>query len=341
MRASILTSARTAATLVLVVLPVAAKEKAAGLQPSDLAVERCNDVVVRDRVAYVALSRALALRDVSDPANPRTLSRLDLPGDVVSVALEGQRAYLGLGGSGVAVVDVSDPRSPQLLGRHDTTGSVQQVAVSDAVVFLADNIRGVEIVDLSDPTRPRPLASVPTRDRVRAVAMAGGILATAEGTGGVRLFDVSKPGVPHLIATVDGILPILDARLCGSDTLVVAAEDRGVHLFDVTTVSRPREVASLATRGPARRIACRDHLVAVSCGDAGVLLADLSRRSAPRVLSGFKLPRGHPAGRVSLAGDLLFVATDVGGLGIVDVKDPVRPGILLPRARKMNVRFPE
>src|SRR3990172_11979863 len=174
MRASVLCGAAMLGALVVV--PIVAKEGRSDPQPGGLAVEECRDVVVRRDVAYLALSRTLSLKDVSDPKNPRTLARLALPGTVHSVAVEGTRAFLGVGSRGLAVGDVSDPEAPRLLTWHDTPGSVRHVVLSGAVAFLADGIRGIDMVDVSDPERPRNLASIPTRGGVRSVAVDGRIL---------------------------------------------------------------------------------------------------------------------------------------------------------------------
>lgn len=56
--------------------------------------------------------------DVSDPDRPRWLGdlRTPEPGITQTVALIGDRAYLGQLGEGVQIVDVSDPRSPTWIG---------------------------------------------------------------------------------------------------------------------------------------------------------------------------------------------------------------------------------
>lgn len=331
---------RSAAMLgALAVFPAPAQERDSGPQQSELMVEECRDVAVRGKVAYVALSRVLSLQDVSNPGNPRTLSRLTLPGSVQSVAVEGTRAFLGVGSRGLLVVDVSDPKAPRLLIRHDTSGSVRQVALSGSIAFLADGIRGIDVVDLSDPERPRTVASVPTRSGVRSVAVEGRVLVSAEGESGARVFDVGKPGVPRLEATLDQPGSVVDARFCGPTTLLMTLGSGGIRVYDLASPTTPRETAAIPTDCPALSTSCSGSLVAVSCGDEGVELWDVANRDTPRLLSAFKLGRRHPAGRSTFAGELLFVAAYSGGLGIVDLKDPARPEVLVPRGRKMNVRW--
>lgn len=339
MRVRLLARITMVGALVAGAFPIVAKKNPPDPQPTDLVVEECNDVVVKGEVAYVALSRALSLMDVSDPRNPRTLSRLRLPGTVHSVAVAGNRAFLGVGSRGLAIVDVSEPEAPSLVARHDTPGSVRHVALAGGVAFLADGIRGIDIVDLSDPARLRTLASIPTRGGVRSVAVDGAVLASAEGESGVRVFDVGKPGVPHLAATLDRVGAVLDVSLCPGNTLVVALGSGGVRIYDLTTLTAPRETASISTDCHALSASCRESLLAVSCGDEGVEIWDVGKREAPRILSKLKLGRRHPAGRTSFANDLLFVAALSGGLGIVDLSDATRPQVLLPRSRRMNVRW--
>lgn len=319
-------------------LPIARNRK----DPADvpLAPARVHDVVARGTLAFVGQTGALVVHDLSDPANPRVLGRLGRPGQVLGVALDGERAYLAGGSFGAAVVDVSSPEAPVLLGRYDTPGSVRRIAVRDGIAALADDIRGLEIVSFADPTKPHGLASIPSRDKVRGVAWRGALLATAEESAGVRLFDVTLAGSPRRLPPIEKPRPALDVALCDGGLLLVAAGDTGLAVWDVGDPSRPRAAASVPMPGRARSVACSGGIAVVGCGDRGVAIVDLSQAGAPRRISTMALGRGHPAERVWLLGDFVLAAAEAGGLGVVSIADPASPVVLVPRERRMRITFP-
>jgi len=324
-------------------LLLSASEAPARKEPREqeaLEPERVHDAVVRGSHVLVGQSGALVVYDFADPANPRVLGKLSRPGHVLAVAVSGDLAYVALGSRGVGAVDLSHPAEPVLLGRYDTPGSVRRVAARDRIVAVADGSRGLEIVSFASPEKPRGLASIPTRDAVRGVSWKGALLATAEGSAGVRLFDMTAPATPRRLAPVERQGVALDAALCGDGVLVVAAGDAGLRVWDVRDPSRPREAGGVATDGRARAVDCAAGIAAVGCGDHGVLLADVRNVDAPRRLSATPLGRAHPAERVHLAGTILLVAADAGGLGVLSIEDPVAPVTLLPRPRKMTIEFP-
>ena len=74
--------------------------------------------------------------------------------------------------------------------------------------------------------------------------------------------------------------------------------------------------------------------------DGRQVSVEIPADAAPRVIGDFRLPQSLPVGRGRLGpDDRLFVATDIGGLAIVDVGVPAAPEVLSPRARKMKVTF--
>jgi len=159
--------------------------------------------------AYVADAlpgdTSLRVIDISDPADPRQVSRLPLgigvEGDVraYGVAVAGRYAYLAVGAAGLRVVDISDPSTPVEVGVYDVPGRADNLVVAGDHVYLVDG--DLRIVDVSDPTSPRQVGfyDVPNLSPSPHLSLDGHYAyLTAQGT---SVLDVSDPGAPVEVAT--------------------------------------------------------------------------------------------------------------------------------------------
>ena len=107
--------------------------------------------------AYVAAGRPAGLQvvDVRDPAAPRLVGTVDIPGFARRVTVADDLAHVGTW-SGLQLVDVSGTGAPRLVGIIETPGSPGRVEVVGDLVFVADGFMGLEIV------RPNPAVDLET-----------------------------------------------------------------------------------------------------------------------------------------------------------------------------------
>lgn len=104
-----------------------------------------------------------AVFDISDPAKPRAVGRLDALANAFDVVVSGNYAYVADGGGynadqpseGLSILDISDPTTPRrvstLRGEPYTIRSGHHVAVSGDVAMLSTDRWGVLIIDVSNP----------------------------------------------------------------------------------------------------------------------------------------------------------------------------------------------
>jgi hypothetical protein len=163
------------------------------------------------------------------------------------------------------------------------------------------------------------------------------LIATAEGSAGVRLFDFSKPRAPHELAHIDTVADAIDLALDG-DTLWVVAGKRGLLQFDVSRPNAPELVGELAPLRSAQGLLVRDEQLLVACGDAGIQIAQAGEDGLVEV-GRVRLSQKFPALRMSGSGSLIAVATQRGGLGLVELDGQAGPVVHFPRSRRMRVRF--
>ncbi len=109
------------------------------------------DVKIRGDLCFLVGSGNLSIVDISSPAAPRALSRLDLPAEAMSIALSGNYAYVTSSSGTLHVVDVSDPAAPQIASTATVPGSPAGVAVFGDRAFITNASARLQVVDVSDP----------------------------------------------------------------------------------------------------------------------------------------------------------------------------------------------
>lgn len=302
--------------------------------------DRGKAVVVRDNLVYVAGAtldldqpgqNGLVVVDVSDPAAPVLAGGVRLPADAYSLAVEGDRAYVGVAG-GMAIVDVSDPTAPRQTGFYP-----QQVGLIEAIALQGNRgyvtgFNDFSVLDLSDRDSPDWLGSVPVNGFDMALVDDVALVAT----GGLTAVDVSRPISPTGIGwhwARDRASDVL--HIDGTAYLVVGASD--LQAVVVTNPRQPTLVGGweLVPGGPAWEApeqvvaagvpgnivavtTANGHLFAVE-QDRGLWAFDLADPTQPRPLSFKEMPGGFTQ-LTALDGFLIYVAK--GGLWIVDASNP-------------------
>lgn len=242
--------------------------------------------VTAGRAVAAAGLTGLHLLDVRDPAHPKLTSSLATPGPAVAVHVVGDRAYVAMAASGLAIVDLSQA-APTQLGRWLEAGpgsaTVRDAFVRGSSAFLAVGEGDLVVLDIADPRSPRRVATTSTGGQPRSVVVADDLAYLAAGDGGLLVMDVSDPAQPVTIATYPTLQPATNVVLAGRRAFVSAGN---VHVLDVSDPAAPYEVG---VGGPS---------------DTTVPAYDFW------------------AGNVAVSGDHAFVTTVPFGLRIMDVRDP-------------------
>jgi hypothetical protein len=272
-------------------------------------------------LAAAAGPAGVYLIDVTDPAHPVELSRLDTDGAAMGLAAAFPLLWVADGSNGVLAVDVADPAQPRIAGgafgaAFNAAGAgphvesnvpppenavqpsalyVRGVAVVGNRLFAAAGFAGLYVYEIRDPLRASgplalvPLVSVDTPGDARAVAPDGDTVFVADGTAGLQVIDVGLGGPdpePSIVATYATRDVCRDVKL---------------------DVSRDRSLFP-----PAAYLAV---------GDGGLEVLDISAATAPKLVGSFVPVR--PVNRVTVGPNgLLLLANDSAGLLIVDAGDP-------------------
>jgi len=108
-------------------------------------------VTVQGNRAHLAGGFGLMIMDITDPARPRPMSRLYLPGVGNGVVVSGNLAYVAGREGGLRIIDVSDPAQPVERGFFDTADVAEGVAVEGSLAYVADGITGLFILRHTGP----------------------------------------------------------------------------------------------------------------------------------------------------------------------------------------------
>ncbi len=262
----------------------------------------CHDVALRHNLAYLACNPGgLYIVDVGNPQQPREVSRGKVPGNITSIALLGNFAYLvDITERGVAVVDLSDPANPVKAGFFSPNNIPDKLtpsiyfysvrACGNHLCIAASNY-GLVVLDVSNPAQPT-FAGGYRATGASGLASKGDIVYLVDDLEGVYVLDLTAPGHPSRV----GLLPV---RV-------------GEFEFSVTEIAQ-------------RGVTVQGNLVFVTDPTYGLSLVDVSNPASPVRVGHYQTPLPDALVKVRVAGNYAYVVGRNSGFRVVDVSDPTAP----------------
>ena len=111
--------------------------------------DRIRDFEIANNLVYlVDLSTGLKVVEISDKTNPVEVTAVDETEGAASVAIDGNRLFLGFFNGLIKIFDIIDPKSPHLLTTIKCHGEVLGMIAADNYLFI--NFKGVLIKEISD-----------------------------------------------------------------------------------------------------------------------------------------------------------------------------------------------
>jgi hypothetical protein len=138
-------------------------------------------LAIEGKTAYVVRPGRLEIIAASNPEEPVRIAELPLPGDLLDVAVAGERIAVAAGEAGIVVIDGSDQVHPRIEAIVDTPGIATGVAIEDPLIYVADGLNGLGVIRLGWEgwnlvgTLPAPgvATRVIAKDRLAFVIRAG------------------------------------------------------------------------------------------------------------------------------------------------------------------------
>jgi len=107
-----------------------------------------------------------------------------------AVAVEGARAYIANGSSGIAVIGLEDPSAPELLSSLKLPGAAKDLVLRDGRLYVALGAAGVAMLDIEDPNNPKLIEGYNTPGSAVALTLGSEALFVSDWND-LRAFDLS------------------------------------------------------------------------------------------------------------------------------------------------------
>lgn len=257
---------------------------------------------------------------------PQLRGVLDLPGYGNHVDVQGDVAYVAVGGEGLAFIDVSDRANPVLLGTLDFPGRADVVKVVGDLAYVGSGFGTFYVIDVSGEGEPHVLGSVAAPDSVHDLALDGQFAYVVMSGAGLGVIDVSDPAAPTFVAQTVVVGDAIGLDLDAARKIAVVAAKTSLDLVDVSNPLAPVVIGSTPT-DETRDVVYRDGYAYLADLGLGFTVADLSDPANPAVVASADRDLAGLLFDVALAGPFAFGADVffVNGIPIVDVSVPASP----------------
>jgi hypothetical protein len=225
--------------------------------------------------------RGLDIFDISDPAAPRHVSRIDFPvfkprnADFWTPRVANGIAFCCDSHNGLFAVDVANPASPKVVdrlcvpmppgGKPFPSAAISSLEVGKGCLYMTCMPGGLYVIPVKGVNAPeRPLGALPAnashRERyavdgskffayrpsspgqARAVALRGDIAYAAFGDAGLHVLRIAKEGGFDKIGELPGVRRVTDCCLSG-DRLITAEGLAGFAVYKIEGDAVFREIA--------------------------------------------------------------------------------------------------
>ncbi len=271
------------------------------------------NAVVAGSLAYIADgSEGVGVVDISDPANPRLISQMDLTGWAFDAALKENILLVAAGSGGLKLLDVADPANPRLVGELDN-GDVHHVALVDNLAYLASTENGLVIADISDPANPREVSRLPLDNQPQSIAVANNVAFLAAQNAGLHVVDVSDPAKPKQLVTYVSASWAYDVVVARGAAFVTLG-DEGLVILDISNPADPAQLGKIDTDGWSYGVTLNEDATQayVADGGGGLTVVNVEDLTRPTPSGTVKAP--HIVNGVALTGNILVLACGKGGM---------------------------
>lgn len=285
------------------------------------------------------LNRGIHIIDYSNPASPKNLAFINIPGNV-DLAVNGNYLYADQY-TDLVTFDISDPRNVQAVN-FDEKVFPQQFASQDSSLVLADWIKVDTVV--------RRSPEFGMKQEGFGGFFGGGPTAATGGGGGkagsmarfglmnnrlytvsthdLKVFDISNAADPAFVKRVyagagdiETIFPFKNSLFLGSMS--------GMHIYSVSNPDNPVRTGTFAHMRACDPVVADDNYAYVTLHSATVCggtlnqmeVINVTNLSAPQLVKTY--PFTSPKG-LSKEGDHIFLCDGGDGLKILDAKDPAK-----------------
>jgi len=283
------------------------------------------------RVAYVACNDAgLVAVDVTDPANPVEIGRLDTPGLATRIDHESINIYLADSYGGFSSFDVRSPSRMSLIGTYETPGRAYSVEVEGGYAYVAMGDSGVAILSVSDRSSvPTPVGHLRTfPGQAQSAAILNNTLFVAAADRGILKVNVSSRNSPSITTETNTPSSAFDVLVDSRGGNLVSAEYvGGVRVLALTDLAEKNTIQVMGMsydliQGESPNL----EYFYLANFDRGVTVIHIVPPSVYEERATLAMP--DDTWSLGLLGTYLYAAVDNAGLKIIDTSDPAHLAVV-------------
>jgi hypothetical protein len=241
-------------------------------------------LVVKQNRLYVAdRFYGVQIFDISNPAEPRRTSSLQIPGITNSLVLHRDLIYACCGGEGIVVIKEVKRNRLQEIGRFSDVNYTKMAQISGHYAYLADSYDDAfKILDLTNPIEPTLLKSFHVGGFCDTVRITDSLAFVCNRRRGVVILEVSDPLRPKLLAKILTHAGSIKDIYLLKNLLLMTRDDPGLDLYDIEDPTSPTLLAHYDTPGSATGIAVIRSYILVADWDKGLVVLKLEVSKAKK-----------------------------------------------------------
>lgn len=280
---------------------------------------------------YCDEKNGLLVLDIKNIRRPELIKHFR-EGYANAVIVRGNTAFLSDGKRGLVLMDVSRPEKPRVLSilklayegvPHPLDPPPLWTDVKDGFAYVAMGPDGIVVADVRNLKKPRVLAKLPLHGFTYTVMVNGNIAYAADILRGLVTLNIETPEKPRIVSAARTPGNAFDIFLYDNKQKAAVSDGaNGLVLLALTQTRQPERLGSITPRPIYRSVKIYKNFLYVLTGSGGVDAYDISKdkpaRTAHLDTIGF-------ASRITFHDDRAYVADVLGGVTVLDVKNPARP----------------
>jgi hypothetical protein len=268
--------------------------------------------------------------DISDPANPRQLARLDTVCGYDIYLTDSLAFVSGRSDSyeEMRIVSITDSTHPRKLGTcyvwNDNWGVWADPSHNRA--YIASEPSGLAVVDITDPSVPHVDTCVMTADQAEDIWIDGDRAYVADYRAGLKILDISNPSSPRELGGSDSVHTFCETAVA-VDSFAFASWPQPplFRSFLVSDPTRPLLVGGFDPETDPKDMVVRDTFVYLA-GRFRFNVVNVAKPREPVLVGSCGL---NATGRnVALRDTVAYVALGSSGLVCIDVSSPEAPVVI-------------
>lgn len=159
-------------------------------------------VATKDKIVFIVGATELASADISDPYNPKILSKVPLEGVGYDIELKGDYAFVASRMGGIHVFDIKNPSSIRYITTYDSLEQATGIAINGNILICCNRTVGVEVVDISNPEKPEFTGKIKIREAQGAKCRGNYAYIGEHYKKAMTILDISNTSTPKVVKSV-------------------------------------------------------------------------------------------------------------------------------------------